>query len=109
MHRIGGVLAACLLIGSLLTGLPAAHADGDEPQYAEFYLPPDPLPPGKPGDLIRTEPSRLVLEPSGACALAALMQHRDQFKGQRVGVMLSGGNIGIERFVALMNGTEAVD
>jgi len=55
------------------------------------------------------ERMKLVLEPSGACALAALMQHRDQFKGQRVGVMLSGGNIGIERFVALMNGTEAVD
>lgn len=71
MHRFGGVLAACLLIGSLLAGMPAAHADGDEPQYAEFYLPPDPLPPGKPGDLIRTEPSRLVLEPSGQ--LGAIM------------------------------------
>ena len=33
--------------------------------YQEFYTPPDPLPPGAPGDLIRTEPSRLVLEPSG--------------------------------------------
>ena len=43
-----------------------ATADGgDEPQYAKFYNPPDPLPPGQPGDLIRTEPSRLVLEPSG--------------------------------------------
>jgi len=30
-----------------------------------FYTPPDPLPPGHPGDLIRTEPSRLVFEPSG--------------------------------------------
>lgn len=71
MHRFGGVLAACLLIGSVLAGMPAAHADGDEPQYAEFYLPPDPLPPGRPGDLIRTEPSRLVLEPSGQ--LGAIM------------------------------------
>ncbi len=41
MHRFGGVLA------------------------------PDPLPPGRPGDLIRTEPSRLVLEPSGQ--LGAIM------------------------------------
>ncbi|WP_409429438.1 lipase family protein [Mycobacterium sp. SMC-11] len=40
-----------------------AHAD--ESQYEAFYTPPDPLPPGKPGDLIRSEPSRLVLEPSG--------------------------------------------
>lgn len=52
---------------------------------------------------------KLVLEPSGACALAALMQHRERFRGRRVGVTLSGGNIGIDRFVALMSGTEAVD
>ncbi|OBK77688.1 triacylglycerol lipase [Mycobacterium sp. 1274761.0] len=37
----------------------------NEDEYQEFYTPPDPLPPGAPGDLIRTEPSRLVLEPSG--------------------------------------------
>ncbi len=62
----------CTIIGRLaLTvmlflgfGAPvAAHAD--ESQYEAFYTPPDPLPPGKPGDLIRSEPSRLVLEPSG--------------------------------------------
>ena len=55
------------------------------------------------------ERMKLVLEPSGACALAALMQHREQFKGQRVGIMLSGGNIGIDRFVALITGAEIVD
>ena len=55
------------------------------------------------------ERMKLVLEPSGACALAALMQHREQFKGQRVGITLSGGNIGIDRFVALITGTEVVD
>nr|WP_109550317.1 lipase family protein [Mycobacteroides chelonae] len=49
-----------------MLGCGVAYADsGDEPQYAEFYAAPDPLPPGKPGDLIRSEPSRLVLEPSG--------------------------------------------
>ncbi len=55
------------------------------------------------------ERMKLVLEPSGACALAALMQHREQFKGQRVGITLSGGNIGIDRFVALITGAELVD
>jgi len=55
------------------------------------------------------ERMKVVLEPSGACALAALMQHREQFAGQRVGVTLSGGNIGIDRFVALMSGAERVD
>lgn len=43
----------------------APVAQADESQYWAFYTPPDPLPAGAPGDLIRTEPSRLVLEPSG--------------------------------------------
>jgi threo-3-hydroxy-L-aspartate ammonia-lyase len=55
------------------------------------------------------ERMKVVVEPSGANALAALMHHRDQFKGQRVGITLSGGNIGIERFVALMTGAERAD
>ena len=55
------------------------------------------------------ERMKVVLEPSGANALAALMHHRERFKGQRVGVTLSGGNIGIERFIALMTGAERVD
>jgi threo-3-hydroxy-L-aspartate ammonia-lyase len=55
------------------------------------------------------ERMKVVLEPSGANALAALMHHREQFKGQRVGITLSGGNIGIERFIALMTGAERVD
>ena len=52
---------------------------------------------------------KVVLEPSGACALASLMAAREQFSGQRVGVTLSGGNIDAARFSALMNGTEVVD
>jgi len=55
------------------------------------------------------ERMKVVLEPSGACALAALMHHRAQFRGLRVGVMLSGGNIGIDRYTALMTGAERVD
>jgi threo-3-hydroxy-L-aspartate ammonia-lyase len=52
---------------------------------------------------------KIVLEPSGACALATLMHHRKLFQGQRVGVTLSGGNIGVDRFVALVSGAERVD
>lgn len=55
------------------------------------------------------ERMKLVLEPSGACALATLMHHRERFEGQRVGVTLSGGNIGVDRFVALLTGVERVD
>jgi triacylglycerol lipase len=65
-RRFGVMVTVLLLVGSSLLGIGTAHADGgDEPQYADFYTPPDPLPPGQPGDLIRTEPSRMVLEPSG--------------------------------------------
>ena len=55
------------------------------------------------------ERMKVVLEPSGACALAALMVHREQFRGQRVGVTLSGGNINAARFIALLSGSEIVD
>jgi threonine dehydratase len=52
---------------------------------------------------------KLVVEPSGASALAALLQHRERFAGKRVGVTLSGGNVSTERFAALMSGAEAAD
>jgi threo-3-hydroxy-L-aspartate ammonia-lyase len=55
------------------------------------------------------ERMKVVLEPSGACALAALMHHADRFRGQRVGVTFSGGNVGVDRFVALVTGAEQVD
>ena len=55
------------------------------------------------------ERMKVVLEPSGACALAALMTHAERFRGKRVGVTLSGGNIGLDRFVALVSGAEKVD
>lgn len=44
---------------------------------------------------------RLVLEPSGASALAALLHGRAAVAGARVGVILSGGNVDVERFRAL--------
>lgn len=43
----------------------------NEDEYTAFYTPPDPIPDLQPGDLIRTEPSPLVLEPSGQ--LGAIM------------------------------------
>jgi threo-3-hydroxy-L-aspartate ammonia-lyase len=52
---------------------------------------------------------KVVLEPSGACALAALMVHAERFRGKRVGLTLSGGNIGLDRFAALVSGAEKVD
>jgi threonine dehydratase len=43
---------------------------------------------------------KLVLEPSGACALAAVLQGRVQ--GDRIGVVLSGGNVDPARFASLV-------
>ncbi|MGW1344017.1 pyridoxal-phosphate dependent enzyme [Kribbella sp. NPDC002412] len=45
---------------------------------------------------------KIVLEPSGASALAALLGGRIQPLPERVGVVLSGGNVGLDRFVALL-------
>jgi hypothetical protein len=59
---------AALIVPAAIALAPVASADPPDPpglQYQAFYTPPDPLPPGKPGDLIRSEPSHLVLEPSG--------------------------------------------
>jgi hypothetical protein len=80
-RRFGGMITVLLLIGSSLLGIGTAHADGgDEPQYADFYTPPDPLPPGQPGDLIRTEPSRMVLEPSGQLGRSAATATRIMYR-----------------------------
>jgi threonine dehydratase len=48
------------------------------------------------------ERMKLVVEPSGACACAALLAGRVDVQGQRVGVVLSGGNVGAEAFAALV-------
>jgi threo-3-hydroxy-L-aspartate ammonia-lyase len=45
---------------------------------------------------------KVVLEPSGACALAAVLAGRLDLRGLRVGVTLSGGNVGLARFLELM-------
>lgn len=45
---------------------------------------------------------KIVLEPSGASALAALLTGRIHGLPERVGVVLSGGNVGLERFRELL-------
>jgi threo-3-hydroxy-L-aspartate ammonia-lyase len=50
---------------------------------------------------------KVVAEPSGACALAALLAGRLETSGQRIGVVLSGANIDAQRFSELI-GSAAV-
>jgi threo-3-hydroxy-L-aspartate ammonia-lyase len=45
---------------------------------------------------------KLVLEPSGACALAAVLTGAVAVRGLRVGVLLSGGNVDPARFAQIV-------
>jgi threonine ammonia-lyase medium form len=49
------------------------------------------------------ERMKIVVEPSGASALAALMAGRVALDGGRAGVVLSGGNVDAARFAELMS------
>jgi threonine dehydratase len=44
------------------------------------------------------ERTKLVVEPSGATGPAALVRYSEVFRGMRVGVILSGGNVALELF-----------
>ncbi len=44
------------------------------------------------------ERMKLVVEPSGATAVAALLRYREVFAGGRVALILSGGNVELSRF-----------
>ncbi|HEC09961.1 MAG TPA: pyridoxal-phosphate dependent enzyme, partial [Acidimicrobiales bacterium] len=46
---------------------------------------------------------KLVVEPSGAAALAAVMSGRVPVEGRRVGVTLTGGNIDTGRFAEILS------
>jgi threonine dehydratase len=44
---------------------------------------------------------KMVVEPSGAVALAALL-HRPELRGGRIGVVVSGGNVDLATACALL-------
>jgi threo-3-hydroxy-L-aspartate ammonia-lyase len=48
------------------------------------------------------ERQKLVTEPSGASALAAVLAGLIDVEGLRVGVIMSGGNVAVDRFVELL-------
>ena len=47
--------------------------------------------------------AKQVVEGSGAASLAAALKLRNELKGKKVVGIVSGGNIPLERFAALMN------
>lgn len=49
---------------------------------------------------------KVVVEPSGVSALTAVLTNPDRFRGRRIGLILSGGNIGTDRFLSLLSGEQ---
>jgi threonine dehydratase len=50
------------------------------------------------------ERMKLIVEPSGAVPVAAALKAKDKLAGKRVGVIISGGNVDLERALRLMFG-----
>ena len=50
------------------------------------------------------ERMRIVVEPTGCLAAAAALTGAVEVRGQRVGVLLTGGNVDLARFAALLGG-----
>lgn len=53
------------------------------------------------------ERMKMVVEPTGCLAFAAACAAGDAIRGARVGVIISGGNVDLERYAALLAGSDA--
>ena len=49
------------------------------------------------------ERMKMVVEPTGCLSLAAAIQASEQLQGQRVGIIVSGGNVDLARFAQLLS------
>jgi triacylglycerol lipase len=79
MLRIGGLLSAVLLLLGAVPTVAASPAEADSGYVGDFYVPPQPLPPGQPGDVLRTEPSRIpaaIHFPDALAAAATRIMYR---------------------------------
>ena len=50
------------------------------------------------------ERMKMIVEPTGCLGFAAARRMKAELKGQRVGVIISGGNVDLARFCALLDG-----
>ena len=55
------------------------------------------------------EQQRVVAEGAGAAGVAALLQHREKFKGHRCGIVICGGNIDLRLLAGVLNRNMARD
>ena len=45
---------------------------------------------------------KLIVEPTGCLSLAAAREMKSRLKDQRVGIIISGGNVDLKRFSTLL-------
>jgi threonine dehydratase len=45
---------------------------------------------------------KVIVEPSGAVGLAAILKNPEAFKGKRIGVIVSGGNVDLDEALEMM-------
>jgi threonine dehydratase len=45
------------------------------------------------------ERMKIIIEPSSAVAVAAVIRYKDQFKGKRVGIIVTGGNVDLSKML----------
>lgn len=50
------------------------------------------------------ERMKIVIEPSGAVPFAALLKDKTSFSGKRVGIIISGGNVDLDKIAKLFSG-----
>ncbi|PIB42231.1 serine dehydratase [Pseudomonas sp. 2822-15] len=93
---------------------PATIADGAQTQHLGDYT--FPIIRDKVSDILTVSDAQLVaamkffmqrmkmvVEPTGCLGLAALRQLGERFKGRRVGIIVTGGNVDIARYAALLS------
>jgi len=49
------------------------------------------------------ERMKIVVEPSCVVPLAAVLKHKEQFKGKKIGIILTGGNVDLKKFADWFN------
>jgi threonine dehydratase len=50
---------------------------------------------------------KIIVEPTGCLGFAAVRRRAEEFRGQRVGVIISGGNVDLDRFAAFVSTVDA--
>ena len=53
--------------------------------------------------MLTWERMKIIIEPSSAVPLAALMENRDEFRNKKIGIIISGGNVSLDKLPWISN------